>query len=84
LQALRDRGLHPTDNVSEPTARVNDDDWQTSFANWQRGSRIRADDVVLVFSVGSGNAEKNISANIAEALKLAKAAGAKSDRRSRP
>lgn len=67
----------PTDNVSELTARVNDDGWSTSFANWLKGSRIRADDVVLVFSVGGGNAEKNISANIVEALKLAKSAGAK-------
>ena len=67
----------PTDNVSELTARVNDDGWSSSFANWLRGSRIGDDDVVLVFSVGGGNAEKNISANIVEALKLAKAAGAK-------
>jgi D-sedoheptulose 7-phosphate isomerase len=67
----------PTDNVSELTARVNDDGWPTSFANWLKGSRIRADDVVLVFSVGGGNAEKNISANIVEALKLAKSARAK-------
>src|ERR1700755_314490 len=67
----------PTDNVSELTARVNDDGWPTSFANWLRGSRIRSDDVVMVFSVGGGNAEKNISANIVEALKLAKSAGAK-------
>ena len=67
----------PTDNVSELTARVNDDGWPTSFANWLKGSRIRANDVVLVFSVGGGNAEKNISANIVEALKLAKSAGAK-------
>src|SRR5579863_476196 len=67
----------PTDNVSELTARVNDDGWATSFANWLRGCRIRADDVVLVFSVGGGNAEKYISANIVEALKLAKSAGAK-------
>jgi D-sedoheptulose 7-phosphate isomerase len=67
----------PTDNVSELTARVNDDGWATSFANWLRGSRIDANDVVLVFSVGGGNAEKNISANIVEALKLAKSAGAR-------
>ena len=66
----------PTDNVSELTARVNDDGWPTSFANWLKGSRVRADDVVMVFSVGGGNAEKNISANIVEALKLAKSAGA--------
>jgi D-sedoheptulose 7-phosphate isomerase len=67
----------PTDNVSELTARVNDDGWPTSFANWLKGSRVRADDVVMVFSVGGGNAEKNISANIVEALKLAKSVGAK-------
>jgi D-sedoheptulose 7-phosphate isomerase len=67
----------PTDNVSELTARVNDDGWASVFANWLKGSRIRAGDVVLVFSVGGGNAEKNISANIVEALKLAKSAGAR-------
>ncbi|MCP4309560.1 MAG: SIS domain-containing protein [bacterium] len=67
----------PTDNVSELTARVNDDGWPTVFANWLKGSRIRSGDTVLVFSVGGGNAEKNISANIVEALKLAKSAGAK-------
>jgi D-sedoheptulose 7-phosphate isomerase len=67
----------PTDNVSELTARVNDDGWSTVFANWLKGSRIRAGDTVLVFSVGGGNAEKNISANIVEALKLAKSVGAR-------
>jgi D-sedoheptulose 7-phosphate isomerase len=67
----------PTDNVSELTARVNDDGWASVFANWLKGSRIRTGDVVLVFSVGGGNAEKNISANIVEALKLAKSAGAR-------
>jgi dTDP-glucose pyrophosphorylase len=67
----------PTDNVSELTARVNDEGWATVFANWLRGSRIRADDVVLVFSVGGGNAEKNISANIVEGLKVAKSVGAR-------
>jgi len=67
----------PTDNVSELTARVNDDGWPTSFANWLKGSRIDADDVVFVLSVGGGNAEKNISANIVEALKLAKSVGAR-------
>ena len=66
----------PTDNVSELTARVNDDGWPTVFANWLRGSRLRAGDTVMVFSVGGGNAEKNISANIVEALKLAKSVGA--------
>ena len=67
----------PTDNVSELTARVNDDGWSTIFANWLRGSRVRAGDVLLIFSVGGGNAEKNISPNIVEALKLAKSVGAK-------
>lgn len=67
----------PTDNVSELTARVNDDGWATVFANWLRGSRIRDTDVVMVFSVGGGNAEKNISVNIVEALKLARSAGAR-------
>jgi D-sedoheptulose 7-phosphate isomerase len=67
----------PTDNVSELTARVNDEGWGTVYSNWLRGSRIRNDDVVLVFSVGGGNAEKNISANIVEALKLAKAVEAR-------
>jgi D-sedoheptulose 7-phosphate isomerase len=67
----------PTDNASELTARVNDEGWGTVYSNWLRGSRIRKDDVVLVFSVGGGNTEKNISANIVEALKLAKAVGAR-------
>ncbi len=67
----------PTDNVSELTARTNDDGWTTVFANWLRGSRIDADDTILVFSVGGGNAEKNISANIVEALKLANSVNAR-------
>ncbi len=67
----------PTDNVSELTARVNDDGWSMVFANWLRGSRIRDNDVVMVFSVGGGSAEKHISVNIVEALKLAKSAGAR-------
>jgi D-sedoheptulose 7-phosphate isomerase len=67
----------PTDNVSELTARVNDDGWSTVFANWLRGSRICDNDVVMAFSVGGGNAEKNISVNIIEALKLAKSVGAR-------
>ena len=63
--------------MSELTARTNDDGWNTVFANWLRGSRLDADDAILVFSVGGGNAEKNISANIVEALKLAKSVGAR-------
>jgi len=67
----------PTDNVSELTARINDDGWDTSYANWLRGSRLNANDCLFVFSVGGGNLEKNISANIVQSLKLAKEVGAK-------
>ncbi|MEN3334569.1 MAG: D-sedoheptulose 7-phosphate isomerase [Blastocatellia bacterium] len=66
----------PTDNVSELTARINDDGWETSFANWLRGSRLNARDMVMVFSVGGGNLEKNISANLVRALQEAKRVGA--------
>ncbi len=66
----------PTDNVSELTARVNDDGWDTVFSNWLRGSRINANDCIFIFSVGGGNEEKNISANLVHALKLAKENGA--------
>ncbi|HUZ72369.1 MAG TPA: SIS domain-containing protein [Stellaceae bacterium] len=67
----------PTDNVSELTARINDDGWDSSFARWLQGSRLRAGDCVFVFSVGGGNLEKNVSANIVQALKLAQQAKAK-------
>ncbi|MBU4313554.1 MAG: SIS domain-containing protein [Actinobacteria bacterium] len=67
----------PTDNVSELTARVNDDGWDSSFVNWLRGSKINSKDCVFVFSVGGGNAEKNISNNLVQALKYAKEVGAK-------
>ena len=66
----------PTDNVSELTARINDDGWDTSFANWLRGSRLSARDMVFVFSVGGGNLERNISANLVRALEEAKRVGA--------
>ena len=66
----------PTDNVSEFSARTNDDGWETVFANWLRGSRLNAKDAVLVFSVGGGNLEKNVSPNLVEALKIAKEVGA--------
>ena len=66
----------PTDNVSELTARVNDDGWNTVFASWLQGSRLRKEDAVFVFSVGGGNKEKNISANIVEALVFARSVGA--------
>lgn len=67
----------PVDNVSELTARVNDDGWDTVFANWLRGSFLRSEDAVMVFSVGGGSTEKNISQNLVEALKYAKSVGAK-------
>lgn len=67
----------PTDNVSELTARVNDDGWETSFSRWLEGSHLRNGDALLVFSVGGGNLEKNISANIVRALQLAQKVGAK-------
>ena len=67
----------PTDNVSELTARINDDGWETAFANWLKGSRLNETDAVFVFSVGGGNEEKNVSVNIVNALKYAKTVGAK-------
>ena len=66
----------PTDNVSELTARINDDGWDTSYRNWLRGSRLRAEDMVFVFSVGGGDAERNISANLVRALQYAQEVGA--------
>ena len=67
----------PTDNVSELTARVNDEGWETSFSEWLKVSRLSARDGLLVFSVGGGNREKNVSPNLVRALELAKAVGAK-------
>jgi D-sedoheptulose 7-phosphate isomerase len=64
-----------TDNVSELTARVNDDGWDTSYRNWLRGSRLRQNDMVFVFSVGGGDAERNISANLILALQHAREIG---------
>ena len=66
----------PTDNVSELTARTNDEGWATVFAEWLRGSRLNAKDGLLIFSVGGGSLEKNVSPNLVEALKLAKTVGA--------
>jgi D-sedoheptulose 7-phosphate isomerase len=67
----------PTDNVSELTARTNDEGWASVFASWLKGSKLRSDDALLVFSVGGGNLEKNVSPNIVQALQLAKEVGAK-------
>lgn len=66
----------PVDNVSELTARTNDEGWETSFAAWLKVSRLRREDAVFVFSVGGGSLEKNISANIVRALEYAKTTGA--------
>lgn len=62
----------PIDNVAELTARTNDDGWETVFINWLKGSKLTSKDAVMILSVGGGNLEKNISANIVEALKYAK------------
>lgn len=67
----------PTDNVSELTARTNDDGWASVFVEWLRGSRINAKDALLILSVGGGNLEKNVSPNLVSALKLAKEVGAR-------
>ncbi len=66
----------PTDNVSELTARTNDEGWPTIFAEWLKGSRIKAKDGLLIFSVGGGNLEKNVSPNLVNAIQLAKQVGA--------
>jgi D-sedoheptulose 7-phosphate isomerase len=67
----------PTDNVSELTARINDEGWDTCFAEWLRGSRLRSGDGVLVFSVGGGNRDKNVSVNLVRSLELAREVGAR-------
>jgi D-sedoheptulose 7-phosphate isomerase len=67
----------PVDNVSELTARTNDEGWDTIFSGWLRVSKANANDAVLVFSVGGGNLEKNVSPNIVQGLKLAKERGMK-------
>jgi D-sedoheptulose 7-phosphate isomerase len=67
----------PTDNVSELTARINDDGWDTAYVNWLKGSNLIKDDVILVFSVGGGNLEKGISVNIVNSLQYAKQIGTK-------
>jgi D-sedoheptulose 7-phosphate isomerase len=67
----------PTDNVAELTARTNDEGWATVFVEWLRCSRLSSKDAVLVFSVGGGSAEKNVSPNLVTALQLAKQVGAR-------
>jgi D-sedoheptulose 7-phosphate isomerase len=66
----------PTDNVSELTARTNDEGWETVFVEWLKVSRLRPNDVIFVFSVGGGNLEKNVRPNLVRALQYAKEIGA--------
>ncbi len=67
----------PTDNVSELTARTNDEGWSTVFSRWLKVSKLGVKDMLFIFSVGGGNLEKNISPNLVEALKFAKTIGSK-------
>lgn len=67
----------PTDNVSELTARTNDEGWNTSLEGYLKASRLRAGDALLVFSVGGGSREKNISVNLVRAIELARKVGAR-------
>lgn len=67
----------PCDNVSELTARINDNGWEGVFVEWLKGSRLNCNDGIFVFSVGGGNREKNVSVNLVKALEYAKIVGAK-------
>jgi D-sedoheptulose 7-phosphate isomerase len=67
----------PTDNVSELTARINDDGWEGVLSEWLKTSRLRGGDALLIFSVGGGNVEKNVSVNLVRAIEEAKRVGAK-------
>ncbi|MBC8249767.1 MAG: SIS domain-containing protein [Anaerolineales bacterium] len=66
----------PTDNVSELTARINDEGWASAFVGWLKASRLRPEDMLLIFSVGGGNLEKNISPNLVAAIQYARQVGA--------
>src|SRR5499426_2172480 len=66
----------PTDNVSELTARTNDEGWATVLSEWLKGSRLNSRDALLIFSVGGGNLEKNVSPNLVSAIQIAKQVGA--------
>lgn len=66
----------PTDNVSELTARINDESWESVFASWLKGSRLGSNDMVFVFSVGGGDLERNISPSLVRALEYAREVGA--------
>lgn len=67
----------PTDNVSELTARINDEGWESSYAQWLKGSRISRGDAILVLSVGGGSAEKRVSMNLVEAIRYSRQVGAR-------
>ena len=67
----------PSENVSELTARINDEGWETAYVNWLKGSNLTQEDLLLVFSVGGGNLEKEISVNIVKSLQFAKEVGSK-------
>jgi D-sedoheptulose 7-phosphate isomerase len=67
----------PTDNVSELTARVNDEGWESCFAEWLKVSRVGRNDALLIFSVGGGNVEKNVSVNLVRAIDEARSRGAR-------
>src|SRR5437868_4371605 len=67
----------PTDNVSELTARTNDEGWETVFEEWLKGSRIHSSDALLIFSVGGGNKEKNVSVNLMRAIDAGRKVGAR-------
>lgn len=67
----------PTDNVSELTARTNDEGWETVFVEWLKVSRLKPEDALFIFSVGGGNLEKNVSPNLVRALQYAKTVGSK-------
>lgn len=67
----------PTDNVAELTARANDEGWDTTFSAWLLGSRISSRDAVLIFSVGGGSAERNVSPNLVRAIEVVQAKGAR-------
>ena len=66
----------PTDNVSELTARVNDDGWETSYVNWLKVSRLTNNDMIMIFSVGGGNKEHQVSMNLVRCLEYAQEVGA--------
>ena len=67
----------PTDNVSELTARINDDGWDVALAAWLKASRLKQNDAIFILSVGGGNFEKNVSVNLTKAIEYAKEKGAK-------